>query len=79
MAAASQDTTAVSLAWTMHFLAKHPEVQEKARREAGPCHDACPRAMQGLVELLACVLPDSFLEARRYYRDTRLRHIEKYT
>jgi len=59
----SQDTTAVSLAWTMHFLAKHPEVQEKARREAEPCDDACPGSMQPLVELLACV-PMTFWEPR---------------
>ena len=31
---AGHDTTAVSLAWTMHFLARHPEVQAKARQEA---------------------------------------------
>ena len=30
----TEDTTAVSLAWTMHFLARHPEVQAKARQEA---------------------------------------------
>jgi len=31
---AGHDTTAVSLAWQMYFLAKYPEVQQKAREEA---------------------------------------------
>ncbi|CAK9106518.1 Cytochrome P450 4c21 (CYPIVC21) [Durusdinium trenchii] len=31
---AGHDTTAVSLAWVMHYLAKHPDVQERARKEA---------------------------------------------
>ncbi|CAE7460748.1 CYP97B3 [Symbiodinium sp. CCMP2592] len=30
---AGHDTTAVSLAWQMYFLAKYPEVQQKAREE----------------------------------------------
>ena len=31
---AGHETTSVTMSWTLHELAKHPEMQEKIRREA---------------------------------------------